>query len=90
MIRMFVRHPVQDFQTWKQDYDAFDPQRREMGVRAHAVFTDPANDCDVTVTHDFDTLEQAQRFAQSATLGDVMKRAGVVGPATIWFTTPSS
>jgi hypothetical protein len=89
MIRMFVRHPVQDYSAWKKNYDGFEPHRKEMGVLAHEVFTDPGNDCDVTVTHDFETLEQAQRFAQSSTLGEAMKTAGVVGPATIWFTTPT-
>lgn len=90
MIRMFVRHPVQEFETWKQGYDGFDSERRTMGVLKERIFTAPDNTCDVTITHDFETLEQAQRFANSARLGEVMKQAGVVGPATVWFTTPTS
>ena len=89
MIRMFVRHPVQDFGTWNREYEEFDPERRTMGVLDQKIFTAPDNTCDVTLTHDFETIEQAQRFANSSRLGEVMKKAGVVGPATIWFTTPT-
>jgi len=89
MIRMFVRHPVQDFESWKRGYEGFGDERRTMGVLAERVFTAPDNTCDVTLTHDFETLEQAQRFANSSRLGEVMKQAGVVGPATVWFTTPT-
>ena len=89
MIRLFVRHPVQEFTTWRQKYDAFDGERRTMGVLEERVFTAPDNTCDVTVTHDFETLELAQRFANSSRLGEVMQQGGVVGPATVWFTTPT-
>ena len=33
MIRMFVRHPVADFATWKQAYDAFADERTGDSIR---------------------------------------------------------
>ena len=86
MVRMFVRHSVKDFLTWKAAYDAFDQERRGMGVRGDAVFQAVGDANDVTAWHDFDSLEAAQAFAGSPRLREVMAAAGVAGPPTIWFT----
>ncbi len=85
MIRMFVRHTVNDFAQWKQGYDAFGAVRSEMGVRAEAVFVDTANPNDVTVWHDFETLEAAQDFVASDQLREAMQNAGVTGDPLLWF-----
>ena len=85
MVRMFVRHRVSDFATWKAGYDAFDAQRQTMGVRSQAAFCGAENTEDVTVWHDFDDMAAAQTFMAAPELADVMKRAGVVGEPQIWF-----
>ena len=86
MIRLFVRHPVADFAQWKQAYDDFDEERSGMGVTGHAVFqaVDDAND--VTLWHDFESMESARAFMESARLKEVMEGAGVAGEPKIWFT----
>jgi hypothetical protein len=86
MVRMFVRHSVNDFATWKASYDAFDGKRNGMGVRGHAVFQAVDDPNDVTAWHDFDSLEAAQAFAGSPQLREAMAAAGVAGPPDIWFT----
>lgn len=86
MIRMFARHPVADFATWKQAYDNFDAERSGMGVTGHAIFQATDNPKDVTVWHDFATEEAARAFAASPRLREVMMAAGVTGEPTIWFT----
>jgi hypothetical protein len=35
MARLFVRHTGADYAAWRKLCDAFDPQRRPMGVTAH-------------------------------------------------------
>ena len=87
MIRMFVRHSVADFSTWKQAYDDFDQERSGMGVKGDAVFQAANDPNDVTAWHDFDTLESAQAFVGAERLKEVMAAAGVAGEPTIWFTT---
>ncbi len=32
MVRLFVRHAVSDYTTWRKHYDSFDDERRGMGV----------------------------------------------------------
>ena len=89
MIRMFVRHTVTDFAAWKQAYDRFDSERMGMGVLGGAVFQSTDDPNDVTAWHDFETLESARAFIESARLREVMKEAGVAGEPTVWFATPA-
>ncbi len=88
MIRMFVRHQVTDFTTWKKAYDDFDDERTGMGVARDAVFQSATDSNDITVWHDFETLDAAQSFVESDRLREVMASAGVAGEPQIWFTTP--
>ena len=79
MIRMFVRHPVTDFSVWKKAYDDFDQERRGMGVIGDSVFQAADDPNDVTLWHDFETLDAAQAFMASERLREVMSGAGVAG-----------
>ena len=86
MTTMFIRHNVADYANWKQGYDAFDAQRKALGVTAQASYQLATDPKDVTVTHNFANLEAAKAFAVSPELKDAMKKAGVVGEPSIWFT----
>ena len=86
MIRMFVRHDVDDYGKWRQGYDDFDQKRTQMGVRAHGVYRAADNGNDITAYHDFDSIEAARSFADSSELKDAMKDAGVTSSPQIWFT----
>jgi hypothetical protein len=47
------------------------------------------NPNDLTVRHEFATLEDAQAWAGSPELRSAMHDAGVEGAPTVWFTTRS-
>jgi hypothetical protein len=83
---MFVRHIVSNYNTWRKAYDDFAPFQKANGVKAQAVYQATDNPNDITVTHDFATLEAAQAFAKHDELKKAMQGAGVVGAPTIWFT----
>jgi len=85
MTTLFVRHQAADYAAWRQVYDDFRPQARTLGVQADAVYQTAGNPNEITVTHDFATLESAQAFAASPALRGAMHDAGVVGAPTIWF-----
>jgi len=87
MATLFVRHPVSDYKAWRKVYDDFSSVRKSLGVKAAAVYQAANNPNDITVTHEFATLEAAQAFAKSAELKKAMQNAGVMGAPTIWFTT---
>jgi hypothetical protein len=89
MVRMFVRHRVENYGSWRKGYDAFDAQRPSFGVTGQAVYQDAGDPNMVTVTHDFATLEAAKGLASSDALKQAMKAAGVAGVPDIWFTNPA-
>jgi antibiotic biosynthesis monooxygenase (ABM) superfamily enzyme len=86
MATMFVRHKVKDFKAWKKTYDEFDTTRRGLGVTGDGVYQAEGNPNDVTVYHEFATLDAAKAFASSSELKNTMEKAGVVGAPDIWFT----
>lgn len=85
MIRIFVRHKVEDYPKWRKGYDAFENERKPMGVRGAAVFQSLDDPNDVTIWHDFDDRESAESFAGSQRLKDAMRNAGVQGQPQIWL-----
>ena len=86
MATLFVRHTVSDYKAWRKVYDEFAPVQKAKGVTAKAVYQAAENANDITVTHDFATLDAAHAFANSEDLKKGMQSAGVVGAPTIWFT----
>ena len=89
MVRLFVRINVADYETWREVYDAFYGERVDMGVMGDAAFHLVDDPNDVTVWHDFETVEVAKAFASSEALRNAMQRAGVQGEPQLWFTAES-
>ncbi len=89
MVRLFVRHNVSDYGAWRKVYDEFDDDRGAMGVRGHAVFQSVDDPNDVTVWHDFDSVDETRPFVESEDLRSAMQRAGVQGEPQIWFANQS-
>jgi hypothetical protein len=89
MTTLFVRHEVADYAAWRRVYDGFSPTQKALGVQDQAVYQAIDNPNDITVRHEFATLEAAQAFSGSPELRTAMHDAGVEGAPTIWFTTRS-
>lgn len=77
MPTLFVRHRVDDFDTWRQVYDEVEDLREEFGVLQEAVYQEVGRPDHVLVVHEFDRAEQARRFMVSEKLKQAMDRAGV-------------
>jgi hypothetical protein len=89
MTTLFVRHQVADYSQWRKVYDGFGPTQKTLGVQDQAVYQAIDNPNDITVRHEFASLEAAQAFGASPELGAAMHDAGVQGAPTVWFTTRS-
>jgi len=85
MVRMFIRHRVRDFESWKEVYDELSEERRARGARESAVYRSTDDPCVVTVWSDFDDLDDARSYVLWGGLHEAMERAGVEGEPTIWF-----
>ena len=86
-VRMFVRHEVADYAAWRVAFNSFAPTQKRMGVIFKAVYQSTENPNDVTVIHDFHSMEKAKAFAASPELKSAMEKAGVKNAPQIWFTT---
>jgi ABC-type sugar transport system substrate-binding protein len=86
-VRMFVRHEVADYGVWRSAYNSFAPTQKKMGVIFKAAYQSTESPNDVTVIHDFHSLEEAKAFAASPELKSAMEKAGVKGAPQIWYTT---
>ena len=76
---------MSDFAQWKQVYDDFRATQQRLGVTGEAVYRTADDPSEVTVAHDFATLEAAQQFVANDEVRGAMERAGVAGEPTIWF-----
>src|SRR5579863_5406912 len=86
-VRIFVCHEVADYGAWKKSYDAFAPTQKSLGVIYQAVYQSADDPNDVTVIHDFHSLDKAKAFAASPDLKAAMEKSGVKGAPQIWYTT---
>lgn len=86
MTTLFVRHQVTDYAAWRKIYDGFSDVQKANGVTAQAVYRAIDNPNDITVTHEFATLEAAQAFSKLDELKTAMRTGGVLGAPTVWFT----
>ena len=86
MATLFVRHTVADYAAWKKVYDEIDAERRSAGVTSAGIYQADGNPNDITLYHEFATMDAAKAFAGSDLLRSAMGRAGVQGAPTIWFT----
>ena len=87
--RLFVRHEVADYGVWRKAFDAFAPTQKKLGVIGSAVYRSADNANDVTVIHDFRSVEKAKAFAAAPELKAAMEKAGVKGAPQIWIATKS-
>jgi ABC-type sugar transport system substrate-binding protein len=86
-VRLFVRHEVADYGVWKKAYDGFASAQKKAGVIYQAVYQSTDDPNDVTVIHDFHSLDKAKAFAASPDLKAAMEKSGVKGAPQIWYTT---
>ena len=85
-VRMFARHEVADYAAWRNVYNNLAPTQKKMGIYSKAVYQSSDNPNEVTVIHDFHSMEEAKAFAASPELKSAMEKAGVKGAPQIWFT----
>ncbi len=85
MASMLVQHKVKDFAAWKNVYDSVADLRASNGELSDKVYRDASDPNRLTVIFKWDSLANAQKYAQSPELKAAMEKAGVEGPTNIYF-----
>ena len=85
MATMLVQHKVKNFAEWKKVYDSVAGLRATNGELSDQVFRDASDPNKLTLVFKWDSLPNAQKWAQSPELRAAMEKAGVDGPPSISF-----
>jgi hypothetical protein len=85
MASMMVQHHVKDFALWKKVYDSQLSFRKSSGELSDQIFRDVSDPQKLTLMFKWNSVENAQKFAQSPELKAAMEKAGVDGPPTVSF-----
>ena len=85
MASMLVQHKVKDFAVWKKAYDSMADVRTAAGEVSYQIYRDQSNPNELTLFFNWDSVENAQKYASSPELKAAMERAGVDGRPEIHF-----
>jgi heme-degrading monooxygenase HmoA len=85
MAHLLIRHNVEDYAKWKPFFDQNDKARRASGGGDYQLFRGASDPNEIVVLFEWDNLRNAQRFAESSDLREVMQRAGVIGRPDVFF-----
>ena len=82
---MLVQHKVKDFADWKNVYDSVADLRASNGELSDQIYREASDPNSLTIVFKWDSLANAQKYAQSPELKAAMEKAGVEGPPKIYF-----
>jgi heme-degrading monooxygenase HmoA len=85
MTYMLVQHSVENFEQWKQGFDANGVARKAAGSKGGFVLRNADDPNQVDVLLAWDNLEDARAFASSNELREAMRNAGVTGAPNVTF-----
>jgi quinol monooxygenase YgiN len=82
---MYARHTVKDYDAWKSVFDSVSDLRQQNGERAYQILRQGNGSGELILLFEWDSLENAQRYASSPELKEAMEQAGVIGKPEILF-----
>jgi hypothetical protein len=85
MVYMLVRHSVQDYEAWKSVFDSVGDLRRRNGEKSYQIMRQEDGSNELVALFEWDSLDNARKYATSPELKAAMGRAGVLGKPEILF-----
>jgi heme-degrading monooxygenase HmoA len=82
---ILVRHKVEDYAKWKPVYDEHGAVRKASGSKGARLLRNTDNPNETVILMEWDTIENAKKFASSDNLREVMQRAGVAEMPDVYF-----
>jgi hypothetical protein len=85
MTHVLVKHKVNDYATWKAEFDKFADFRKSSGEKSFRILHPSDNPNDLTLLFEWDNVKNAETFMTSTELQSTMQRAGVSEKPNIQF-----
>ena len=80
-----VRHKVEDYKKWYPVYAEHGKVRKASGSKGARLFRNNDNPNETLLIMEWDSFDNAKKFAQSPELRETMERAGVVEMPDVYF-----
>lgn len=85
MAHIILHFKVEDYNKWKPVFDEYASFRSENGSKGGKIYRSADNPNEIFTLFDWDSAENAQKFAQSSALKEAMQKAGVLGKPEVHF-----
>ncbi|HVO74482.1 MAG TPA: hypothetical protein VMT35_10705 [Ignavibacteriaceae bacterium] len=85
MAYVLVRHKVSDYKKWKPIYDGHESTRKKSGSKGARLFRGADDPNKVIILMEWDSFENAKKFAGSQDLKETMQKAGVLEMPDVFF-----
>jgi heme-degrading monooxygenase HmoA len=83
---LLVRHKVEDYERWKPVFDHDHGATREhRGSKGGWILRNADDPDELVILLEWDSVENARRFADADELQDTMRRAGVADQPDVYF-----
>ena len=83
---LLVRHKVEDYERWKPVFDHDHGATREQwGSKGGWILRNADDPDELVILLEWDSVENARRFAEADELQDAMRRAGVADQPDVYF-----
>ena len=86
MAKIFMNHPVADYDTWRPVFDADTDRRAAAGMSNVVVLRDVDDPTSIWLVADGDPVK-IDEMMRDPELGVQMQKAGVTGPPTVYVAT---
>lgn len=85
MASVLIKHEVEDYDKWREGFDAAADFRKQAGETGFSIYTELDHPNMVFAIVDFEDMDKAKSFFGSDELKEKMKELGVVGEPHIHF-----
>ncbi len=85
MAHILVHHKIEEYNKWKSAFDNHANIRSEHGSMGGKIFRNADDPNHIFVLLEINSIENGKKFAQSDSLKEAMKEAGVVSLPEIYF-----
>jgi hypothetical protein len=86
MITVILTHNVQDFDTWKEAFEAGQPLRSKHGIGIVSLHRGLQDRNQVTIVSEIASPQVLENFMADADQQAIMKNSGVIGAPTVLMT----
>ena len=82
---LLVGHKVDDYEGWKPVFDEHGTFREQSGSKGARLWRNANDPNETLILFEWDSMENAQRFANSDNLRETMQKAGVADQPDVYF-----